>query len=72
MPEYERERVVGRFPALVGRGLVDVLRDYRRVDILATQVDDDALVPVVAPGWRCRIAVVGESAANTLGEEESG
>jgi hypothetical protein len=49
MPEYECERVVGRFPALVGRGLVDVLRDYRRVDILATQVDDGALVPVVAP-----------------------
>jgi DNA-binding NarL/FixJ family response regulator len=57
--------VVGRLPLLVRRGLVNVLREDRRVGILATEVNEDALERVVgelAP----RVTVVGESVDENL------
>lgn len=57
--------VVGRLPPLIGRGLVDVLREDRRVDILATEVNEDALERAVAQ-LAPRVAVVSESVDDSL------
>jgi DNA-binding NarL/FixJ family response regulator len=68
MPDREDKMVtvvVGRLPPLVGRGLVDVLREAGRVDILATEVDEGALERAVAQ-LAPRVVVVGESVDDSL------
>ncbi len=54
--------VLGRFGAVVGRGLVDILREDIGLQLIARDLDDKALEAVLA-GRRPEIAIIDEASA---------
>ena len=68
MPRMNAERVtvvVGCLEPLVERGLLDLLREDRHVEILASDLDDDGLERAITQ-HRPNVAVLGESVGHDL------